>query len=171
VVSVVLSLRNSGTVSPDDGAGGQFALSTGSTDLGSVHGGTGVEIVGTVTPSGFTGPIVPHRTVLQGRGYRDSVNGSTLVSTNDGASDDSSSSLTDIDPQSGASGGKIYDLDEPSCSNSGSADGTICRLRANFREWATLGDAQVSNDLFWFSRVSNKESCRSGSKAKRYNRR
>jgi hypothetical protein len=49
-------------------------------------------------------------------------------------------------------------LDEPKCSNLvGDPDGTICRLRVNFREWATLGDVQVSNDLFWFSRVSNKK--------------
>jgi YD repeat-containing protein len=158
VVSVTLSLRNSGTVSSDNSGGSQFVISTGSSDLGSVHGGTGVEIVGTVTPSGFTGPIAPHRSVLQGRGYRDTNNGSTLQFTNDGASDDSDTSLTDTDPQSGQSGGKIYDLDEPGCANDiNAANGTICRLRVNFREWATLGGVQVSNDLFWFSRVSNKK--------------
>ncbi|HXO38785.1 MAG TPA: hypothetical protein VN872_09100, partial [Candidatus Acidoferrum sp.] len=158
VVSVTLSLRNSGTVSTDNSGRAQFIISTGSSDLGSVHGGTGVEIVGTVAPSGFTGPIVPHRTVLQGRGYSDNNNGSTLDFTGDGASDDSDASLTDTDPQSGQSGGKIYDLDEPGCSTDiNAANGRICRLRVNFREWATLGGVQVSNDLFWFSRVSNKK--------------
>jgi YD repeat-containing protein len=158
VVSVSLSLRNSGTVSPDNGGISQFITTNGSSDLGSVHGGTGVEIVGTVTPSGFTGPIVPHRAVLQGRGYSDASNGSTPNANFDGTNDDSNSGFTDTDPQSGQSGGKIYDLDEPKCSNLvGDPDGTICRLRVNFREWATLGGAQASNDLFWFSRVSNKK--------------
>lgn len=158
VVSVTLSLRNSGTVSTDNAAQTQFVTTTGSSDLGSIHGDTGVEIVGIVTPSGFAGTIIPQRSVLQGRGYRDISNGSTLTLTNDGASDNSDPSMTDPDPQSGQSGGKIYDLDEPGCSNSVSdPDGTICRIRVNFREWATLGGVQVSNDLLWFSRVSNKK--------------
>jgi len=158
VVNVSLSIRTSGIASLDDAGRSQFALSTGSADLGSIHGGFGVEIVGTVAPSGFLGPIVPHRVILQARGYRDTVNGSTLTFTEDNTADDSDPSVTDTDPQSGGSGGKIYDLDEPSCFNSGTApDGTICRERVNFREYATLGGVQVSNDLFWFARMSNKK--------------
>lgn len=75
--------------------------------------------------------------------------------------DTSDSTLRDDDPQSGSSGGKVYDLDAPALGSSGAAPvNTILRVRTNFRQWATvrssdgLSDVRVSADKTWFSRIS-----------------
>ncbi len=69
--------------------------------------------------------------------------------------DTSPNDVRDDDPQSGGSGGKVYDLDAPGVGG-GFPVGTILRIRTNFRQWATLssGGNRLSADLQWFSRVS-----------------
>lgn len=60
-------------------------------------------------------------------------------------------------PQSGASNGKVYDLDAPGPVNVFPA-GTLRRFRGNFSEYAVLDDARnnvvASTQFPWFARVS-----------------
>jgi hypothetical protein len=78
--------------------------------------------------------------------------------------DTSLPSYRDDDPQSGGSGGKVYDWDSPGTGNSSNAEvGHIRRKRSNYREWAELSNGmKVSGDLYWFSRVSVYKSQSSG---------
>jgi hypothetical protein len=115
-----------------------------------------IEGVPTCYRSGF---ITLQRQVDATRSYNDS----TLTNSNGPCGlpicpDTSSSTLRDDDPQSGGSGGVVYDLDAPGLGSSSSAPlGRVLRIRTNFREWAT--DATNTNlhfsaDFLWFSRIS-----------------
>jgi hypothetical protein len=114
---------------------------------------TSVEIVGTVDPSSYAGIIVLHRERVDRFVYHDM----TKIAEDHNNPDDSDPSFRDDDPQSGGSGGKVYDLDGP-LTGSATSDpiGRIVRRRVIYRQWATLGSngAKVSDDFFWFHRMS-----------------
>jgi len=166
VVSVTLSLRYGGTlvISSDDSARQEFIDCTGSdglstrlsnsTTCGAVW-RTCVEIVGTVTPSNYTGMIVIHRQIDDKRIYNEN---NVLISSSSNAPDESDDVFRDSDPQSGNSMGKVYDTDGPTISFvAGDPVGAIRRKRVNYHQWATLGTsgATVSSaNLQWFSVLS-----------------
>ena len=166
VVSVTLSLRYGGTlvISSDDSARQEFIDCTGSDGLstrlsnGTTCGAvwrTCVEIVGTVTPSNYTGMIVIHRQIDDKRIYNEN---NVLISSSSNAPDESDDVFRDSDPQSGNSMGKVYDTDGPTISFvAGDPVGAIRRKRVNYHQWATLGTsgATVSSaNLQWFSVLS-----------------
>jgi hypothetical protein len=159
---VVLTLRNSGPVSSDNSARGEYQLQTGTYTLGTFFSTgasprifrTGVEIVGTVYPTSYTGSIIFRRLIVKSRTYHDTVELTQyrLDNTTDGYVP----AYQDQSPQSGGSGGKVYDFDAPGV---GTADndpvGYIIRKRANYREWAEANGMKVSvADLEWYSRLS-----------------
>ena len=156
VVEVTLSLRTSGTISADNAAKNSYQQVLGTSNLGTLFGtdsqwSTGVEIVGQVKPSNFTGTIELVRFRNASKYYQ----GSTLTSEEGLIDDTSPLDFLDQDPQSGNSGGKIYDLDAPgfTITNPGPV-GTIYRRRSNFREVAIIGYSRVSVDLNWYTRIS-----------------
>lgn len=178
VISVTLSLRfsNNDTVSLDNSArtaqqngvgtvqlGGPF-LSSGSEPVLWRH---AVEIVGTILPSNFSEPIVLQREVVATNSWDEN----NVLVGNAGCNppqqtpcpDTSSPQYRDDDPQSGNSGGKVYDIDSPGSNLVSTAPiGTIRRRRTNFRQWATISqlqggqtvDVRVSSDIQWFQRIS-----------------
>jgi hypothetical protein len=116
---------------------------------------SGVEIVGLVAPSNYTGPIVLHRTIVELRTYNDNNSTPSQIVTN--VDDTSDPQLRDDDPQSGGSGGKVYDLDAPGIGLLGSAPyGAIFRRRVNFSAYAVVGYGHhtSSNILNWYARES-----------------
>ena len=164
VVDVQVALRNSGSVSTDNAGSGalfsQHAISTLGAQIAdagiSCHAAT--EIVGTVTPSNYTGSIFFNRELLSGKVY-DENNSTlrTLPDTQNPPNDTSDDALRDDDPQSGGSGGKIYDLDAPG-STPPLTPGVKRRYRMNFRQYVTLdakgGTNLVGADFPWFIRMS-----------------
>ncbi len=162
VVWVTLSLRTGFGQAPssDNSKSGQYLSSLGSLNtLGTFFStGTsahlwrmGVEIVGTVSPSNFTGTIILQRKVDATCTY----NVSTLISPCSGPFPDTSDpSFRDDDPQSGGSNGIVYDLDAPALGTGSSPVNTLLRVRTNFRQWATLNGVPVSYDFLWYSRIS-----------------
>lgn len=120
----------------------------------------GVEIVGQVTPSNYRGKITLVRHATGGAGYENSTEipqaslppHSGLVP----GPDTSYPEYMDKDP---APNGRVYDLDAPGMGATGQA---VWRYRANFHQWAVLGDSvsgkRVSESFLWFAR----ESCRVG---------
>jgi hypothetical protein len=175
VVKVDLTLRDGSVgqccVLNDDAGGTQYSITLGTLNLGTFQSSgsgnqlwrTGVEIVGTVTPSNFTRSITIQREIVATRKYNDMTLTSSVGPCGmPTCPDTSDSTLRDDDPQSGASGGKVYDLDAPGIkSASGDPVNTITRVRTNFRQWATMKgsdgttDIKVSAaDLQWFSRLS-----------------
>ena len=163
VVWVSLSLRNTYGESPssDDSASREYVIALGSlntlgtffsTGAGANHlWRTGVEIVGTVSPSDFAGTIVIQRQVDGTCTYSTA----TLLSCRGPFPDTSDPAFRDDDPQSGGSAGKVYDLDAPGIGTTANDPAnTILRVRTNFRQWATLNGVPVSYDFLWYSRVS-----------------
>ena len=164
-VWVTLSLRTGISLSPssNDNKGNNYITDLGSNNLGTFFSSgtsahlwrTGVEIVGTVSPSNFNGTIILQRQIDYTCTYT-GADGSVL----DGpcvsdAPDISDTSLLDESP--GTSAGQAFDLDAPGLGPSPSAPlGTILRIRTNFHQWATLGDGttRVSDDFQWYSRIS-----------------
>ena len=75
--------------------------------------------------------------------------------------DPSAPEYRDDDPQSGGSGGKVYDSDGPGITltvlDPNAPIDSIARNRTNFRQWATIDGAKCSNDLMWFTRLSIKK--------------
>lgn len=136
----------------------------GSTNLGQVVTtiptcSTGVEFVGSVTPSNYTGAITFRRTIISLATW----NGSSPEPTNLKPGDDTSDPpFLDTDPQSCngtfCSSGKVYDVDSPGIT----AIGGIIRTRKNFNEWGALGGPSiptfiavpVSPNFFWWARSS-----------------
>jgi hypothetical protein len=163
-VTVALSFRSSGAISTDNSARSTFSSLLGTTNLGNfLSSGTnpnhiwrvaGVEIVGTVTPSTYTGNVVIHRTIVESRSYTD--NNATPTQTITNQDDTSDSPLRDDDPQSGSSGGKVYDLDAPGIGTTSSAPvGRIVRRRVNFSQYVTVNGATVPGSvLTWYARQS-----------------
>jgi hypothetical protein len=158
---VVLTLRNAGTVSADNGGLSEFNSRLGSTNLGTRYyptyaiWGTGVEIVGTVYPTNFTGSITIRREIREDKTY---VGSSLLRQDAPPIHDDTTDDLMRDDlPQSGGSGGKVYDLDAPGMG--GIPNGATYRVRTNFRQWAVLNSLSLvvsPIDLYWYSRISVK---------------
>ena len=161
---VVLTLRNSGSVSADNHALNAYNQFNGTTALGTYHSTTdgywqtGVEIVGTVYPTTYTGLIFLERQILSRSDYNNSTTANPVFPPCPGNAtcDDTSNPLfLDPDPQSDGSNGKVYDLDTPGIPPL-STDNTYYRIRVNFREYAMAEGVpvQVSGDLRWYSRLS-----------------
>ncbi len=154
---VLLSLVTTGTISSDNAGLGSFRADLGTSSLGTryyanTYWGTGVQVVGAVFPTNFTGSITIHREVREDKIF-------TVLpfyqQTAPPIYDDTSlAKYRDDNPQSGGSAGKIDDLDAPGIG--GVPVGAIYRIRTNYREWAVLNSPAlvVSPDLYWFSRVS-----------------
>jgi len=160
---VTLTLRTSGATSPDNGARNQYIFLMGYDALGSFFSQgqgtnniwrTAVEVVGTVWPSFFTGSITLQRQIVESRGYLGNGPNPYQILTNQ--PDTSDPGLRDDDPQSGYSGGKVYDLDAPGIGSAGGDPvGTVRRRRTNYLQWATLPNGTVvSSNFYWFSRHS-----------------
>lgn len=119
------------------------------------HCGIGSEFIGTVTPRDYRGMVLFQRVLLEERIYADQ--GLLISKTNQ--PDNSHPPVIDADPQSGGSGGKVYDLDAPGL-NLTDDTGLPHRWRMNFRQFAVLpsrpGSSEqnrvVSPDFLWFSR-------------------
>jgi hypothetical protein len=176
VLLINLEVRTSGPISADNDKKftyqsviGKDFLDTypSSGTLSPIRFATGVEIVGVIQPSNFTGLIGINRIVDEARLFK---NGVEVISAHDINKPDSSfSQLRDDDPQSNSSGGKVYDLDAPGANivSAGSAD-TIIRLRQNFHQFAVVDfqtdgatgkiipgtGAIVSAPVLWSSAVS-----------------
>ena|GEM_PF-2885815 len=158
VVNVVLSLQNSGSLASDNSATSFLPLAQRSLSR-YIYGSAGntscavpYQITGIVSPADYTKVITLRRTATA-RGY---TNG-TLTLQRDSVDDPGSEVLRDTDPQSGGSSGKVYDADQPS-SDFDVTDQPITnrRLRANFEEYAVLGNPSVavSGNLALYTRVS-----------------
>ena len=165
VVWVTLDPLTSGSISNDNARKANFSDQLGSTaKLGTFQATgpiikdswhTGVEIVGTVKPNGYTGVILLKRDRV---GIGDCFGDIRIMFSTARTSDTSANSLRDDLPQSGGSMGRVYDLDAPGRGlNTGDLDGTIRRIRQNFEQWAVLDTAngpRVSDTLEWTSRIS-----------------
>lgn len=163
---VTLRLRNSDSdsVSQDNHAWQAYNQWNGTIALGTYkattdgYWQTGVEIVGTVLPSTYTGLIILQRQRL---GQNEYNNSTTAYPTfppcpgNPTCDDTSNFIFRDDDPQSDGSNGKVYDLDTPGLPPL-STDDVYYRLRVNFREYAVAQGVpgQVSTNLYWWSRIS-----------------
>jgi len=158
--SITLHSSTSQSVSGSDSASGEYESITGTSGLG-VRTATqslfkacfaGLEFAGAVSPSGYSGTLHLHRTLLSCGTYDQS---NTSVGCGTTPRDDSSgSSLVDDDP--GTSGGNIYDLDTPGVQN-GNSSNSVYRFRANFSEYATLDDGVTvvsTSPVNYYVRVS-----------------
>ena len=153
-LQVTISMRNSGTVSSDDAGATAYKSETGSTSLGPyAKCYEGVELVGAVSPSTYTGAVTLHRRIVSFGCYLGSTTENCGITA--GQDDTSNSMLLDTDPQSGGSAGKVYDLDAPGVTGSMVPYNSTRRLRVNFQEYATdaAGNA-VSSAFNYFIRVS-----------------
>jgi len=161
VVSATISQRTSSTVSSDDAALSSYQNAVGTTNLGNiiengnVRGcGIGLETIGSVAPSNYTGSVIMHRTIVNQGHYVNSTDagGGTPANTDD----TSPSNFRDDNPQSGGSAGKVYDLDGPGLHPS-AVDGKTYRYRTNFSAYATLSDGTLispSPGFFFYVRLS-----------------
>ncbi len=159
-ISAILSQRhfNGQTVSPDDAALGEYQTYEGTTQLGAIigtgHEGPGCflgnEIVGKISPSNYKGQVILHRWIINDASYAN--NTPSLITFN--ADDTSEPPFRDDDPQSGNSGGKVYDLDAPGLPSE-PVDGNVYRYRANFYAYAALPDGtRISPYYNYYVRVS-----------------
>jgi len=165
VVGVTISLNTQGQPAADDGARSTFLA--GSKGLGPgimqlptptspQYCGVGVELVGVVSPSNYTGLVTLRRrwpsNGATGGAFKNQTQYATFTA---GADDTSFPNGLDNDPQSGGSGGKVYDIDAPGV---GLPTADIYRYRSNFVEYAVLGDrtttAKASADFSYFVRAS-----------------
>jgi hypothetical protein len=163
VVQVTLSIRTNGTVSNDNIGGIQYNTVLGTLNLGTFQSsGTGnqlwrngVELVGTISPSSYTGAVRLSRKIVGGHTY----NGSANYLPAPVGDDTSDVTLRDDDPQSGGSGGKVYDLDAPGVAPSAAHPvGTILRMRVNFAQYAESPQGyRLSPDFAWYHRISVKK--------------
>jgi hypothetical protein len=166
VVSVAITI-NAGTSespSPDNAAGYRYSgIVGGSNNLGSVVKPSspqmcaeGVELVGAVTPSGYTGQVMLLRNIVSDSQFS-GAGGATAVAPKPTGVDDSDPRNRDDDPQSGGSNGKVYDLDVPAVGTTNSAN--VVRVRFNFLEYSVLASDSSKTQigtLNWFSRSSCK---------------
>jgi hypothetical protein len=162
VLWVTLSFRSSGTVSPDNQAAAFYAQALGTSNLGLLYSRGapvtnniwrhGVEIVGTVAPSDFPYTFNLARTVIESRLYEN--NNPTPLLTVSVPDDTSQPEFRDDAPPT------LYDLDGPGIPATAGPAGTTTpvgtkkRRRTNFRQWASYYGLQVSDDLFWYQRIS-----------------
>jgi hypothetical protein len=161
VIQVTISMTFTGTVSSDNAGKTAYSSLLGTSNLGSfLSGGSnpnhiwrnGVQFTGTILPANFDGAVTLNRLVERVINYNDQTQREDKCP----CGDTSDPVLRDDDPQSGSSGGKVYDLDAPGLGVAPSAPvGTVLRTRINFHMWATVdGDNRVSADFQWFSRQS-----------------
>jgi hypothetical protein len=128
----------------------------------------GSEFIGSAAPANFVpqdfgGTMHLARERVSGWGYWGPSGNENSLDL--GSGDDTSSSVyRDDDPQSGASAGKIYDLDLPgSGALSMAPSNTIIRCRQNFKEWAEYDGVRCSEKKEWFTRQSYKRTGNSNS--------
>jgi hypothetical protein len=163
---VTLALRNGNTdtVSSDNHALNAYNQFNGTTALGTYQASTdhfwqtGVEIVGTVCPSSYTGLITLRRQILNRYEYNNSTTANPIwppCPSGPSCDDTDSAAFRDDDPQSDGSNGRVYDLDTPGIGPL-STDNTYDRYRVNFREYAMAEgvSVQVSANFNWWSRLS-----------------
>jgi hypothetical protein len=173
VVGVTISMNTSGQPAGDDAGSAEFlkgasALGTGidqfPTNTSPQSCNVGVEFVGRVSPSNYTGQITlarnfatanPPGELYKGQTQYDPDYFTTSKGHGPGQPDTSPPELLDTDPQSGGSQGKVYDIDVPGI---GLASDDIYRFRANFVEYAVLSDSSppviASPNFPWWARVS-----------------
>jgi len=125
--------------------------------------GSGVEFVGTVSPSDFTQSILMERDG-EGRGYKglDGQSSDWTLSPDypnvPPGSDTSFSNWRDDDPQSGGSGGKIYDSDDPGIfTKYNDVANYIRRSRFNFKAFATFNGTRCASFYNWYCKASYKK--------------
>jgi hypothetical protein len=162
--TVVLALRSSGSVSSDNAGLSAYSTDLGTSDLGVfLNSGAnsehiwrvaGVEISGALIPASHIGLVVIHRTIIESRSYIG--NNSTPFQTITNQPDTTAASQRDDDPQSGGSGGYVYDLDAPGVGTTSSAPvGTIVRRRVNFVQYMTVDGKVLSHPILsWYARQS-----------------
>jgi len=102
-----------------------------------------------INPSIYTGSVILHRRRISGATWVNSGNEIPYASQDD----TSNAALRDDNPQSGGSGGRVYDLDAPVLAPV-SIDGNTYRVRLNFYAYATLGDGITSPDYYFYVRLS-----------------
>ncbi len=172
VVRVDLSLNLSGSAALNNAGRNGYQAAIGSLQLGGpfLTAGNqpgflviGIEIVGMVYPSNYTGNIKIVRELISTSDYDETTappNTKGKCAPNNPPCDDTSpAEIRDDVP------GTIYDLDSPGPpKNFTSTEGAIIRRRSNFRQWATVSqldshltkDVRVSSDITWFNRTSIK---------------
>jgi hypothetical protein len=166
VVWVTIALGPGPQVSPNNLVFAKnYSLANGTLDLGPIivpqnvaptffGCRTGIEMVGTVSPTDYRGTVVLRRTVLGEASYV----GSSLAHSEVAHDDTSLGAFRDDDPQAGTPG-TVYDVDAPGTVNKNMFALTI-RQRITFSEYAVLDSAdnsQPASDSFpWFSVVSCK---------------
>lgn len=157
-VSAVISQNTSGTVSSDDAAASTYQAATSTTNLGmiTVFGMSqagcagGIETVGTIQPRSYMGNVVIRRTLVNQGIYVNSTEDTADEHSN--VNDTSPAQLQDQDPQSGGSGGKVYDLDAPGIQ---ALDTQTYRIRDNFLVYAALSNGtRISPDYYFYVRLS-----------------
>ncbi|WP_324968358.1 hypothetical protein [Mycobacterium sp.] len=177
VVNVTISLNAARGATPaaDDGKGPNYlvgapsGLGAGIVTLPDPKTSTpvcavGAELIGTVTPSNYTGLVTLRRMIANmsppGELYQNQTQYYAPYFTptaghGPGQDDTSDPQLIDNDPQSGNSNGKVYDIDAPGI---GLSTPDIYRYRGNFVQYAVLGDRtstlQVGSNFPWWARVS-----------------
>ena len=159
IISVSITKRTSGTTSSDNAGASTYQSITGTSSLGVRTSSQttfkacfgGIELVGSVAPSAVTSALQLRRTILSCATY---VQGTVPISCSTG-DDTSDPAIRDDDPQSGTSGGKIYDLDTPGVKN-GNSFQSVYRYRVNFSEYATLpaGTVISTAPLNYYVRLS-----------------
>jgi hypothetical protein len=154
-VSATISQNTSEQPSGDDAKASNYQSATGTmslgpfTNLNTFQGcGVGYETIGTLAPSTYAGNIVIHRTVISEQVFTNSTEDPGAEEPA-GYDDTSALSFQDQDPQSGGSGGKVYDLDAPGY-HPPAIDGNTYRLRVNFSTFASLPDGTVISPPYNF---------------------
>lgn len=164
VVKVTISLSSSGDLSTDNSAKDRYHNLIGpllgrniqhtTTPNGCV---VGVELVGNVMPTDWTGKIEMRRKRLGARVYH-GQNGTARDRDREPTGVETSDPLNrDDDPQSNGSNGKVYDFDAP---GAGAVDpGEIERLRLNLHEYAVFSGEPTNStkelgSLDWYARTS-----------------
>ena len=120
----------------------------------------GSEFIGVVQPSDFEPDLFSGGLLLA----RDLLSGGAWSGTNGNGDDDwipksagddtSPWNYRDDDPQSGGSGGRIYDQDMPGSIAFYGTTGHVFRIRFNFRAFASFQGIRCSEYLPWFTRQS-----------------
>jgi hypothetical protein len=181
VVSVTITMNAKPGAQPaaDDGAGSSYlpgaptGLGAGIVTLPTKNNppkcAVGVEFTGVVTPSNYTGLVTLRRNFVNtnppGELYQNQTQYFTAYFTpteghGPGQDDTSDPPLIDNDPQSANSNGHVYDIDAPGIGLPQTMDNPndIFRYRANFLEYAVLGDRtstlQVGSSFPWWARAS-----------------
>ena len=153
---MTFAIQSSGTAATDNAARGAYNTEVGTCNLGAFVGtgqfcSFGYQVTGTVTPSTYTGAINFVRT-KSGVSYKGSTGQTVDTTYPAGTPDTSDPQFQDTDPQSGGSGGKVYDLDALGVSPAVSEEG---RIRYNFSENAQLPDGTyVATEVPFSVRVS-----------------